>query len=314
MAKESTICATPTDKRKELVSVPKNEYDRALAALSDCSKRFRSNYNIDDEEMNMIETAIKSQFETILAPDENFETRNGQYDDSTQELIKQAMELQNKINSSENGNDDEIDNILNVSSDDEDGHISLSSQSDDDGDETMDEEDLIDQGVYQKVKKIRSDLRKASIKLRETRENVMNKELLSLKQKLKILEGINEDMGDFNLDDDGETTLPNTDLSAMEDLLSSLKSNLDTLDVELPEKIQSLKETIESVSKSVQKKAEGKFSATERAIRARDDDTLWKSKGIRLGEGDSASNGEVGRKEMNPSSRLASFLLQSRIA
>lgn len=336
-------------RKKGLVRVPKNEYDRVLAVLSNKIDNIDGNVDsngngkhpnlasqMNKEDLKMIESSIKSRFQEMIIPDENFERNNGQYDTPMKKLIKQGIALHEKkdrgdrdVNNDDHDNDDNdsmMDDILNISSDSEaEADQSMLSQhsSDAEGDEEdeiLDDEDLIDKEVHQKVKQIRKDVRNASMRLCRTRESVMNEKLNIIRNQMKILEGINESMNNLdnydvvenNDNDNGNTgagtiTLLNSDLTAMEQLLTTLKTQLDTLGVELPENIQSLRDTIESVSTSIEKKAEGKFTGTERAIRARDDDSLWKKR-LHPDEGRIALGGEDGRQQKTASSRLASFL------
>lgn len=313
--------------RNEFSSVSKNEYDGALSVLTnkiDIIETSTGNSDkstmISDKDMY---SSIIHECQKLAQPESNFEKRKGHYDTPTKELIQQAVELYKKRSEHENG--DEYDDEISVSSCSNAGEMqsthAQSDNDDEDEDEIMDEEDLIDQEVHQKAKTLRPKLRSESMKLRQTRDNKMRETLEefnnNLKHNLTMLERVEEAMDNLDQAPEGESVFSSEDLSAMENSLTLLKTELDKNDGELPEKLQTLRDTIESVSKSIEKKRGGKFSGTERAIQSRESDDVWKARFEGISEDDSGLGNGTGGEDcgqgMSASARFATFLSSSRI-
>jgi hypothetical protein len=326
--------------RTESLPVPRNEYDRALSVLTNridhlrnqkhtldksAANNIATDTDIDEKEIELY-SAIVDRFQKLTKPDDHIESRQGIYDTPTKERIQKAIELHEKQSA---GVDIDVDDEISLSS----SSNASESQSkelhmdhvddvdvdegDEDEDEMMDEEDLIDQDALRKAKELRNKIRIAATKLRQTRDAKITGTMEALKHNLSKLETIEKDMSEFDQAHDEKSQHPTVDLSAMERSISLLMTDLNKFRGDLSDQLQSLRDTVESVSKSLEKKREGNISGTERAIQSRESDEVWRRKfgGIlhqedtALDQGGELSDDGVGC--VPASTRFAMFLSSS---
>ena len=351
-----------TAKKRGKVSVPRNEYDAALATLTNIfDSRSNSsndhtaiftkehNYTTNKGKEEEIKSSILTTFQSTVEAIDTVEFEKLQrYDTPMKKQIKRIIELENIArNFKEDSDTDAIQKIVDdisvssCSSDDHDNSSQDDSSDDDDDDESiMDEEDLIDEDVLNKAKEYRAKIRHASMQLNETRSRKLDEALECIRVHLdkvvkieqafmadgdsssSILEADTLKKGAAGLDSDEKDGSNDTldanvdiDLRAMEGCLVKLKSQLDAIGSELPDKVQSLKDTIETVSKSIRKKMDGKLSATEKAIRSRETDSVWKRRGAGGGKQHANSEAFLGtfangnhEGKMDAAKRFALFL------
>jgi hypothetical protein len=156
------------------------------------------------------------------------------------------------------------------------------SASDDDDDVDLEEEDLLDRQVWEKAKELRKNVRDASRKLQLVREEKIGQAMARIQSQVDDLIHFEKKWSDEmerNMEHGlGEcNSVVNTD--EMEAALKKVKEQLENLENVLPENLKAIRDTIESVSISVQKKLRGELSKTEKAIQLRDCDDVWRRKG-----------------------------------
>lgn len=314
------------NQRRILASVPRNEYDAALSVITNKidtieasnAKGIKSSRN--KNEIKLFSKILK-QIQDVVEPDSNFAKRRGNYDTPTKELIQKAMAIES-LGEDEQECDDDI-SVSSCSNADDALSIDMKNSSDnsdeDDEDEIMDEEDLIDEETLKRAKECREKIRNASIKLLQTRNEKLEEALGAIQDNIKEsfagIEAhnarIEESVGNFN-------QAPEVDLSAMENILSLITADLDSSEGAISEKLQELRETVDSVSKSITKKLSGTLSSTERAIQSRESDEVWRGKYGSIGNGnnrteDVLNGGNEGQQGMSASARLAYFFSTSGV-
>ena len=214
-------------------------------------------------------------------------------------LVYGSTPMKKKI---QQADDDELSVSTCSSVEEDDDGESLSSDSD------LDEEDLIDEQVLKRAHEYRFKIRQASEKLRATRDAKLDQSLEQIQKQLERLMEMDASLEEgMSSGGDGNGYLL-VELGSMEESLLKLKTRLESIDSELPDKLQSVKDTIESVSHSLNQKKNGNLSRTERAIRSRVGSIIRKRP---AGVGDSDSSPSIEGTEMDAGKRFAMFVSNS---
>ena len=172
---------------------------------------------------------------------------------------------------------------------DDDDDDSLSSVDNEDEDIEFDDTDILDQDAYNQVKQLRTQAREISARVISIREETAGKALEMSRRNLSELmrahgfaENTTQEGGEEGsssgeqqqVDDNTTNKSRETSLIPMDIALQTLKSSLESVDSNLAEKLESIKETIGTIDSSVEKyqrMSQGDTSAlsqTEKALLA----------------------------------------------
>jgi len=147
-----------------------------------------------------------------------------------------------------------------------------------------DEEELLDHQVWVRAKELRQNVRIASRKLQLTREEKISQALSHVQNEIDNLIRLEKEWNDAvegkykndKQQQEQQTDGENVDTKEMEMALDNIKNQLEDFENILPDNLQAIRDTIESVSYSLEKKMRHDLSRTERAIQLRDCDDVWK--------------------------------------
>jgi len=262
------------------VSVPQNEYVAALSALTNILSHNDNNSDDDDNDNDdksssphkqQIKSSILSTIQQTIEPIPNSAFENMEIFGSTpiKRQLHKSLDDSEDISLS-SCSTDEMDQ-------EEDRNDSI------DSDVELEEDELLDEDVYSKVKEMRNKVRMASLNLQKVREKKMEETLRGVTAEVDDLIRFENELeqqiklrdGDYNGNDESKVNLK-ANVADLEVALISLKERLDEMDGLLPDKLQGIKDTIESVSNSLRKKMNKEYSATEKAIQSRDCDDVWR--------------------------------------
>lgn len=147
-----------------------------------------------------------------------------------------------------------------------------------------DEEELLDHQVWERAKELRQKVRIASRKLQLIREEKISQALSHVQNEIDDLIRLEKEWNDAvegnykngNQQQEQQKDGDNVETKDMEMALNNIKNQLEDLENILPENLHAIRDTIESVSYSLEKKMRHDLSRTERAIQLRDCDDVWK--------------------------------------
>mmetsp|Transcript_1143 Transcript_1143/g.2078 ORF Transcript_1143/g.2078 Transcript_1143/m.2078 type:complete len:320 (-) Transcript_1143:736-1695(-) len=271
--------------RRNKVLVPDIEYNAALATLnnvilpSTCSSSSNDPSSSSSSIRKDIYNSILGTIQRSMEPIPPVEFENMQKFASTP--IKRQLE---KI--MEKGVTELNEEELSVSScstvDGDDGEVDNSESSG--RSDVEDEEELLDHQVWVRAKELRQNVRIASRKLQLTREEKISQALSHVQNEIDNLIRLEKEWNDAvegkykndKQQQEQQTDGENVDTKEMEMALDNIKNQLEDFENILPDNLQAIRDTIESVSYSLEKKMRHDLSRTERAIQLRDCDDVWK--------------------------------------
>lgn len=253
--------------------VPKDEYDAALKSIIDTlHSQSEITSKISPNNLQHITSLLSSSFEKI----DNFTLLPMDYNLYKKEFIKYDTPMKEKIgvlsspaNTTDNTEDDDDDFSC---SDD-------SSSSDDDSsvDTILEEEDLIDEEVWQRARVLRQQVREAACNTSTARTE-------QLQRLQTIVDSVTEQYKDIDEEAIEQMTsvlsIPNGEgeeggggtvkLENMKSSLSNLQVLLNAMDVDLPNRLEDLKDNVEQAENALQvHRGEKTLSATEKAIQTK---------------------------------------------
>lgn len=267
------------------VSVPENEYHAALTTLKEslCAPSLRNVNQESDTSSSPHSPLLKDIHNSILAtiqrsiepiPTADFEKMQIFGSTPVKRQIQKVMENKEL-------REDDL-SVSSCSTDDDSETMTSSSHESD-----LDEEDLLDEQVWERAKDLREKVRMASRKLQCVREDKMSQALIRIQSELNDLIRLEtqwEEEFEKNLVErgkDGKSHVVDSEtqvnMKDMETSLIQLKIQLEEMQNVLPENLQAIKDTIESVTLSLHKKMRGEWSNTEKAIQLRDCNDVWRS-------------------------------------
>ena len=287
----------PSVGRRRRVVVPQNELNAALSTLTNT---LSASHNLHQDQL---QKSVLSTFQATLksVPPKEFESMQEFGSTPMKAQLHKAM----KLNSTD---DSEVLDDISVSS---------TSTAEFDLDESTDMElfarqsllepdELLDQEVHQKAKDLRNKVRLASENLALLREEKIHGGLNKIIGEVEFLQQYLETVNSKTVDEKMNQVGPDIQLEEMETALENLNKKIADFEGYLPEKVQGIKDTMESVSIALKKQIEGgNQTGTEMAIRAREGgDAVWKKN---LPQS-SQSNDNCKTVENNPSKRFALFM------
>lgn len=307
------------------VLVPENEYDAALRTLtnvllppaaessSNDSKTWFTLSSSSSPIRKDIHNSIVGTIERSIEPIPTVDFEKLQKFGSTP--VKKQLA---KIMENPDLQEDDL-SVSSCSTDEDDNSESTTNAASSDSE--MEDDELLDRPVWERAKELRQKVRMASKNLQLVREEKMGQALSQVQSEINDLIRLEKEWNDTveeRFNQAGENQLDcNTlvDKEDMEKALANIKKQLDNLENVLPENLQGLRDTIESVSYSLQKKMRHDLSRTEGAIRLRDCDDVWKSmkSAQRNNEFDkrvdsSVKENEQPEKKMDAATRFAMFV------
>jgi len=359
---QETISMIPTKKKNHDHPIDESNDGGGSSSSIDPSSKGREQSNIKQNHDNTTATSasasstaeitqIKSDILTFFHDIKNL-VKPVEEDEYRKQFIKFDTPFKKAIHEHDNNILDNSLDIVDESSSNSSfssrGYDESSSTFEDDDDEEEDEEDLIDQDALKRVKALREQVRLKAAQTKEVRdqklmsllENVSN-QIQSLEKQTNNVdidgadEGVILNSDDDNIDNDNpkEQVLEEQDnkqrLSQINDSLRKLTSLLQLMDMELPEKFESLKETIETIRHNIDRYYSSasndgndgenengdpmeKLTGTERAILSRIDTNTKLSSQYKVNEKDksmSLDQNNVGDMvKMDPYDRFAMFV------
>lgn len=292
---ESDSYSSSVGKRR--VVVPQNELNAALSTLTNT---LSATHNLHQDQL---QKSVLSTFEASLksVPPTEFESMQEFGSTPMKAQLHKAMKLNSR-------DDSQVLDDISVSS---------TSTVEFDLDESTDMEhfarqsllepdELVDQEVHQKAKDLRNKVRLASENLALLREEKIHEGLNRINSEVELLQQYLETVNSKTVDENVNQVGPNLQLEEMETALEKLNKKIADFEGYLPEKVQGIKDTMESVSLALKKQIEGgNLTGTEMAIRAREGgDTVWKKNLPQPSKGNDRSK----TVENNPAKRFALFM------
>lgn len=279
------------------VVVPQNELNAALSTLTNT---LSATNNLHQDQL---QKSVLSTFESTLKSVTPKEFESMQEFGSTP--MKAQLHKAMKLNSTD---DSKVLDDISVSS---------TSTAEFDLDESADMEmlarqsllepdELLDQEVHQKAKDLRNKVRLASENLALLREEKIHEGLNKINGELELLQRYLETVNSKTVEESMNQVGPDLQLEEMETALEKLNKKIADFEGYLPDKVQAIKDTLESVSIALKKQIEGgNLTGTEVAIRAREGgDTVWKKNLPQPSQGNDNSK----PVENNPAKRFALFM------
>jgi hypothetical protein len=250
--------------------VPKDEYDAAVKSIiHTLQSQSEITSKISPNNLQHLTSLLSSSFEKI----DNFTLQPMDYNLYKKEYIKYDTPMKEKIgvfSSSTNT----IDSAEETNQDDDDFSSSDSSDDDSSVDTILEEEDLIDEEVWQRARVLRQQVREAA-------HNTSAARAEQLHRLQTIVDSVTEEYK--NIDDkaveqmtsllsinSGEDEGSTLKLENMISSLSKLKELLTVMDVDLPNRFEDLKDNVEQAENALQLyRGEKVLSATEKAIQTK---------------------------------------------
>ena len=206
--------------------------------------------------------------------------------------------------------------------DDSNSSSSIDDSESEEEEEEEEEEDLIDKAALQRARELREQVRKKAAEIKAIKDYKIATVLqyvtsqLDEWKRLNIDQSLNEKLGSNS--DDGNTVKSNKThqrLQHMKSSLSKLEYSLQSIDVELPDKLESLQQTIETIQHHLQKQTKQKsndkhLSRTERAILSRVDTNKNKSSQRSISKMEELDSIASKLNDMDAEQRFASFVTQ----
>jgi hypothetical protein len=221
--------------------------------------------------LHHIESIVMTSIEQVVQPIE--------YQDYEQH-IKYNTPLRKKMRGEDDNDENENDSISSTSScSDSDNDDNSVGQSLSDSDNEIEEEDLIDPIALKKVKELRNQVRETAQRIQTIRDEklqtVVNQVLVEM-QRYKDLDIEEEERLLLHRQEQDERNQKSPiSLDKMDSALKILLGTLTRMDVELPDKMESIQTTIETIETALSKKTTTtpggtkSLSRTERAIQER---------------------------------------------
>lgn len=297
------------------VSIPQNEYGAALSALTNIlSNDGNPPSSPPKHQQQQIKSSILSTIQQYVQPIPSTSFQNMEIFGSTpiKRQLHKALDDSEDISLS-SCSTHEFDQI------EEEGNDSL------DSDVELEEDELLDEGVFLKAKEMRHKVRAASFNLQKMREERMEEALRGVTTEvddlIRLEKELEQQIESRDGDNDGSGEMKdNVHMTDMKEALFSLKERLEEMDSLLPDKLQGIRDTIESVSHSLRKQRNKEYNATEKAIRSRDGDDAWRRNAVV--ERNNSTNAVLGMKligsqetaeegGMNAVKRFAMFVYNS---
>jgi hypothetical protein len=296
------------------VLVPENEYRAALTTLtnvilssstndSDSSSLLQQQQQQQVSPLRKeIHTSIVETIEQSIEPIPTLDFEKMQKFASTP--VKR--QLQKVLDKPELHQDDLSVSSCSTDIDSESSHSASS-------DSEMDEDELLDQQVWERAKELRQNVRMASRRLQLVREEKLSQALSLVQREIEDLIRLEKEWNDQvegNFIARGEDQDRNSavHVEEMEEALKNVKKQLQDLENVLPGNVQALRDTIESVSYSLQKKMKHEMSRTERAIQLRDCDDVWRSMKTSTQRNVSLKEDETAVEKVDAAKRFAMFV------
>jgi len=261
--------------------VPQNEYDAALSTLTNILNTTNDSSSPSQQHSSphkqQIQSSIQNTIQQTIQPIPCAEYENMQIFGSTP--IKQQLHK-----AIQDDDDVSVSSCSTTGLEQEDDCNSKENESDFE----LEQDELLDEEVYRKAQEMRQKVRLASSNLQRVREEKIQMALTGvlsevddfirfekeLEENIQLqLQSQSQDGANDDCDDRNKVHL---NVSDMEEALRNLKGRLEKLDGLLPEKLQGIRDTIESVSHSLRKKMNKEYSATEKAILSRECDDVWR--------------------------------------
>jgi len=264
------------NQERKRVSVPQNEYDAALSTLTNILNKNTNDSSSPShcsphKHKQHIQSSIQQTIQKTIQPIPCAEYENMQIFGSTP--IKQQL---HKV--IQDDDDVSVSSCSTTGLEQEEDRNSEENESD----LELEQDELLDEEVYRKAQEMRQKVRLASSNLQRVREEKIQMALTGVLSEVDDFirfEKEFEENVQLQLQDGANDDCENRDkvhLADMEEALRNLKGRLEKLDGLLPEKLQGIRDTIESVSHSLRKKMNKEYSATEKAILSRDCDDVWR--------------------------------------
>jgi hypothetical protein len=270
------------NQERKRVSVPQNEYDAALSTLTnilntnDSSSPSYQHQQHSSPHKQQIQSSIQNTIQQTIQPIPTAEYENMQIFGSTP--IKQQLHK-----AIQDDDDVSVSSCSTTGLEQEEEDCNVNSK-DNESDFELEQDELLDEEVYRKAQEMRQKVRLASSNLQRVREEKIQMALTGVLSEVddfirfekEFEDNIQLQLQDGANDDCENRNEVHLNLSDMEEALRNLKGRLEKLDGLLPEKLQGIRDTIESVSHSLRKKMNKEYSATEKAILSRESDDVWR--------------------------------------
>jgi hypothetical protein len=255
--------------------VPKDEYDAALKSIIDTlHSQSEITSKISPNNLQHLTSLLSSSFEKI----DNFTLQPMDYNLYKKEFIKYDTPMKEKIGvlSSPANNTD------NTEDDDDFSCSDDSSNSDDDSsvDTILEEEDLIDEEVWQRARVLRQQVREAACNTSTARAEQLHRLQTIVDSVTEQYKNIDEEAieqmtsalsipnGEEEEEEEGLSST--VKLENMKSSLSNLQILLNAMDVDLPNRLEDLKDNVEQAENALQvHRGEKTLSATEKAIQTK---------------------------------------------
>jgi hypothetical protein len=293
--------------------VPKDEYDAAVKSiLQTLQSQSEITNKISLNTLQHLTSLLSSSFEKI----DNFTLEPMDYNLYKKEFIKYDTPMKKKIGIVFSNTTD-ID-MTHQDDEDDDFSCSDSSSDDDDDDSSVDtileEEDLIDEEVWQRARVLRQQVRDAAHNTAVARAEQLHR-LQAIVDSMteeykKIDEQAVEEMTSalsIPIEEEGNSVK----LENMKSSLANLKRLLDIMDVDLPNRLEDLKDNVEQAENALRMhRGEKVLSATEKAIQTKMGGGLnaFVKGGVESEEQTFNEENEINGVKKSAESRFAAFI------
>lgn len=253
--------------------VPKDEYDAAVKSIiHTLQSQSEITSKISPNNLQHLTSLLSSSFEKI----DNFTLQPMDYNLYKKEYIKYDTPMKEKIgvfSSSTNT----TDGTEETNQDDDDFSCSDSSDSDDGSsvDTILEEEDLIDEEVWQRARVLRQQVREAAHNTSEARAEQLHRLQTIVDSVTEEYKNIDEKAVEqltsaLSINSGGGEEGSTLKLENMISSLSKLKDLLTVMDVDLPNRFEDLKDNVEQAENALKvHRGEKVLSGTEKAIQTK---------------------------------------------